>query len=107
VSPARALSALLLTATLVAGCPGIPCDCDDPTVIPLPSDGIWDISNVRVEDSYDGGASDTWNWDQSGSPWGDVLEGQVFLEDGTLTVVYRTSEGSFRVELEEVETAGW
>jgi hypothetical protein len=104
--PLNLTALVLAAAALLTGCPGIPCECDDPTVVIIPSDGSFVISDIRVEDWYDGGASDTWEWGGSG-PWADIIEGEVVLEDGVLSVIYSTAEGSFQVELEEVETSGW
>ena len=89
-----------------AGC-GIPCRCGEPGVILLPTDQVVPISDIRIEDWYDGGASDEWAWHDEGSPWDGVLGGELVMEGGVLSIVYRTEQGTFRVELEEVEPQGW
>ena len=103
---ASATCVLLMIVTVFAtGCPGLPCECDS-EVISLPDEGAWEISDVRVNDQYDGGASDAWDWDGS-SPWGDVLGGEVRKEGDKLFVEYSTDQGTFLVQLEETSSDGW
>ena len=103
---ALALAAAMLTCVVSAtGCFGPPCECDSET-IPIPDVGRWEIPDIRVDDDDDGGASDRWEWDSS-SPWGDVIEGELDLDGGTLIVEYTTDQGTFRVELEESTSEGW
>lgn len=90
---------MLLSAVSTTGCPGLPCECD-PDTVSIPADGSWNLSDIQVADYYDGGDSDEWTWGE-GSPWDDVIEGQVVMEGDVLSVVYRTDQGTFRVELEE------
>ncbi len=102
----RLVCGLLLAASLLAtACGGIPCECDS-DVIPLPVEGAWEISDIRVEDHYDGGASDEWDWESS-SPWGDVHGGELRKEGDTLFVEYSTDQGTFLVELEQSSSDGW
>ncbi len=96
---------LLGSAALGAGCMGMPCECD-PEVIPLPDDGDWMISDVEVEDHYNGGGSEQWDWNHL-SPWGDVLDGAVRMEAGQLLVEYTTEHGTFLVTFEESDTEGF
>lgn len=104
----RMLGSGLLTGVLVAlvtpvgACLLDPCHCGDPQVFPLPTDTEQAFTDLRVADWYDGGDSDEWDWDET-SPWGDVLAGELHLDDGVLTFRYRTAEGTFLVEVEEVE----
>jgi len=102
----RALCSLLLgSAVLAAGCPGLPCECNS-EVIPLPDEGAWEISDIRVEDHYNGGGSESWDWNHA-SPWGDVIEGELRMEGGRLFVEYSTEHGTFLVELEQSDSEGF
>jgi len=107
MNPGRMLcTATVAVAQGVSGC-GIPCKCGEPGVKRLPADQAIPISDIRIEDWYDGGASDEWAWHDAGSPWDGVLGGEVVLEGGALSVEYRTEQGTFRVQFEEVEPQGW
>lgn len=101
-----ALCGLLIgSAVLISGCPGMPCECD-PDVISLPDDGDWMISDVEVEDHFNGGGSEWWDWNHL-SPWGDVLDGEIRMEGGQLFVEYTTEHGTFLVTFEESDSAGF
>ncbi|MCP4916123.1 MAG: hypothetical protein GY913_04305 [Proteobacteria bacterium] len=106
-SPRRglALAGLLLgSSVLVSGC-GPSCECD-PEVASLPDEGTWAIADIRVEDHEDGGGGESFEWNGL-SPWGDVLEGEVRMVQGQLSVEYTTEQGTFLVVLEEGDSEGF
>lgn len=104
--PGLALCGLLIgSAVLASGCSGMPCECD-PDVLPLPDNGDWMISDVEVEDHFNGGGSEQWDWSHL-SPWGDVFDGEVRMESGQLFVEYTTPHGTFLVTFDETDSAGF
>ena len=98
------LPALLLPA-LLTGCSDLPCECN-PTWVPIPDDGAWGITDIRVTDHRDGGSGRTWAWTEA-SPWGDVTVGEVRMEGGQLFVAYTTEDGTFLVEFEQSDGEGF